>query len=315
MGRKAMATPRQIVPLVTPEALASLDSAAVNITYHGGPVLSGVEVVTIFWGADWSNAPDSTLAQQVNGFFDEIVTSSLMDLLAEYSTSATRIGHGSRKASFTITASEPGNAQPGGRIVSDDQIQTTLQGWISNGTVSATTANTLYFIYLPPNVVSTFKGVQSCDVFCGYHNVVGGNIYYAVVPYLTCSGCTVGTTFETLTEVSSHELSEAITDPALNGWFDGKQGEIGDVCAGQVSQLDGYTVQLEWSQQQSACVLTPPWVDKDLTAIAIGSPPGAVETPIAFVTQFSGEPATARVIYRAADSHLHELSYKERSSS
>jgi hypothetical protein len=55
-------------------------------------------------------------------------------------------------------------------------------------------------------------------------------------------------------------------------------------------------------------VIVAPWADNDLTGRFGG--PGAAETPvIGIVTQFSGEPQTGRVIYRAADSHLHELSY------
>ena len=265
-SERAMPEPNQIVRLLLPEELAALSVAAPNVTYHQGPVLTAVEVITIFWGADWGKAPDSALAQQINGFFDWIVTSPLMRLLSEYSTSSMRIGHGSREATFTITASEPGDTQPGGgRIVSDNQIQTALQGWIGNGTVSATTANTLYFVYLPPNVVSTKKTPtgtwQSCVDYCGYHSSVG-NVYYAVMPYLTCNGCTFGTTtFDSLTKVSSHEFCEAVTDPTGHGWYDDqvKDGEIGDFCnaSTDVVTLDGYTIQREWSRQQNRCVAVP----------------------------------------------------------
>ena len=53
-----------------------------------------------------------------------------------------------------IANSEPGTIVGGQRQVTDAQIQSSLQGFIANGTVPATTANTLYFIYLPPGVVS-----------------------------------------------------------------------------------------------------------------------------------------------------------------
>ena len=262
-----MPKPNQIVRPVPPEELAALSVAAPNVTYHQGPVLTAVEVVTIFWGADWGKATDGALARQINGFFDWIVTSPRMNLLSEYSTSSMKIGHGSRKATFTITTSEPGDTQPGGgRIVSDNQIQTALQHWIGNGTVSATTANTLYFVYLPPDVVSTLATPtgteQSCVDYCGYHSSVG-NIYYAVMPYVTCDGCTFGTTtFDSLTKISSHEFCEAITDPTGQGWYDDhvKDGEIGDFCnAGtDVVTVDGYTIQREWSRQYNRCIVVVP---------------------------------------------------------
>ena len=57
------------------------------------------------------------------------------------------------------------------------------------------------------------------------------------------------------TSTSSHELCESITDPVLGeGWYDDTNGEIGDICAWQTRQLGSYTVQLEWSNRQNACI-------------------------------------------------------------
>ena len=53
---------------------------------------------------------------------------------------------------------------------------------------------------------------------------------------------------------SSHELCESVTDPVPGqGWYDDANGEIGDICAWQTKTLDGYTVQLEWSNSAGAC--------------------------------------------------------------
>ena len=95
--------------------------------------------------------------------------------------------------------------------------------------------------------------------FCGYHNHAGNSIFYAVEPFVTCSGCTFGHgIFDSLTKVSSHELCEAITDPALNAWFDDNGGnEIGDICNGGVTTLGGFVIQTEWSNRANACVSIP----------------------------------------------------------
>jgi len=187
---------------------------------HGGPVLGSVEVVPIYWGNAWANGGNATLSTQLDEFFDFILTSSLIDLLKEYSTSSTQIGRGRRLQSVRVTNNEPGTQTTSGRQVTDAQIQQSLQAWIKNGTVPASTADTLYFIYLPPNVNCLANGSQSCAGFCGYHDHVDST-YYAVVPYVNCNGCTFpGNFLNTLTEVSSHELCEAITDPALNKWWD-----------------------------------------------------------------------------------------------
>ncbi|MFN8483758.1 MAG: jacalin-like lectin [Anaerolineae bacterium] len=44
----------------------------------------------------------------------------------------------------------------------------------------------------------------------------------------------------------------------MNAWWDDSSGfEIGDICNFRYQQLNGYTVQLEWSNRSNACILTP----------------------------------------------------------
>jgi len=78
-------------------------------------------------------------------------------------------------------------------------------------------------------------------------------VFYAVIPFANCSGCVfAGQFLDTLTEVASHEFAEAITDPALNAWWeDGAGDEIGDICNRQTTRLGGFLVQTEWSNAQN----------------------------------------------------------------
>jgi hypothetical protein len=265
-----MTVPRKIVPLlVEPPAAragayggagqaAAAPAAVPHISYHGGAVIGSVEVVLIFWGAHWVQsglAGGATLQGQLNDFFDHILTSAFMDMLAEYSTATTQIAHGKRLATVNVSANEPGAIIGGVRTVSDAQIQQALQEWTVNRTVPAATANTLYFVYLPPDVVCSFQNSQSCTAFCGYHENAG-SIFYAVEPYITCAGCSFGAILDSQTKVSSHELAEAVTDPAGAGWWDPNSGdEIGDICNASTTRLGGYLVQNQWSNSRSACVL------------------------------------------------------------
>ncbi|HEX3331774.1 MAG TPA: hypothetical protein VHS27_17755 [Gaiellales bacterium] len=221
-----------------------------QLTYRGGPLLTAVEVFTVFWGAWWQGSDGTTLADQLNGFFDFVLTSQLIDQLGEYSVSGQTIGHGSRIGTTTMT--EPAL----GTTVSDAQIQQALAELVGAETLPGPNANTLYFVYLPPNVMVTQGGSSSCQAFCGYHNATGADVFYAVMPYPGCSGCAGGLALlDALTSTSSHELCEAITDPVPgDGWYDDQNGEVGDICAWQTRQLGDYTVQLEWSNQQNACV-------------------------------------------------------------
>ena len=244
----AVANPIQIVPLQT-DALAAPISAP-SLTYRGGPLLPTVQVFTFFWGTAWQQDPQAGIAQQINQFFDFVLTSSLLDQLGEYSVAGMSVGHGSRTGSVTLAAGPP-------NAVADPDVQKFIQQEIStNSAVPQPTANSLYFVFLPPGATITLDGGASCANFCGYHSHINGQIFYAVMPYPDCSGCTGAlSVLDALTSTSSHELCEAITDPVPGqGWYDDKNGEIGDICAWQTKKLGLYTVQLEWSNHAGKCI-------------------------------------------------------------
>jgi hypothetical protein len=241
--------PIRIVPMHRPE-LAAAPAPAAQLTYRNGPLLTAVQVFTIFWGPAWQQSANAAIITKVNQFFDFILTSQLIDQLGEYSVPGQTIGHGSRIGTTTLASPDPGST------VDDSAIQQMIQQQIASGTLPPTNANTLYFVFLPDGVQVTQGGSASCQVFCGYHDSFGNNIYYAVMPFPGCSGC-LGSlaVFDALTSVTSHELCESITDPIPGqGWYDDNNGEIGDICAWKTRTLGGYTVQLEWSNQAGSCI-------------------------------------------------------------
>ena len=241
----------RIVPLRLPEEMLAGPSVPPKLTYRGGPLLANVEVFTVFWGSAWQSGPAGPMVDKLNKFFDDILGSSLIDQLAEYSVAGQKIGHGKRTGSAQITSPVIKHS------VTDGAIQHMLRQEISvNSAFPQPGPNVLYFVYLPPGVSVTSQGSKSCTAFCGYHNDINSQIFYAVMPYPGCGGCLGGLdVFDALTSTSSHELCEAITDavPPL-GWYDDHNGEIGDICAWKTKKVNGFTVQLEWSNKQNACV-------------------------------------------------------------
>jgi hypothetical protein len=243
------ANPIQIVPLRT-EAAAPV--TAPHLTYRGGPLLGSVQVFTFFWGDAWQQDPPAGLLRQVNQFFDYIVSSPLIDQLAEYSVPATAITHGTTVGTVIVTNPAPNAAQ-----IADTDVQQLIQQEIANDpAVAKPTPNSLYYVFLPPGVSVTKDSGASCSTFCGYHDTIAGQIFYAVMPYPDCGGCTGGlSALDALTSTSSHELCEAITDPVPGqSYYDDANGEIGDICAWQTRQLGVYTVQLEWSNAAGRCI-------------------------------------------------------------
>ncbi len=186
--------PIRIVPLHRPEAVAAPAAAAPHLTYRNGPLLTAVQVFTVFWGSAWQQASNNGLLSQINQFFDYILTSQLMDQLGEYSVPAQAIGHGSRIGTTVLTSPAPGTS------VQDSAIQQLIQQEIDAGTLPAANANTLYFVFLPNGVTVVQGNSSSCQAFCGYHDSFGQNVYYAVMPYPGCTGCTGGSAvFDALT--------------------------------------------------------------------------------------------------------------------
>ena len=136
----------------------------------------------------------------------------------------------------------------------------TIQGYINNGVLKSPNANSLYVIYVVDNAAVSTSFGNSQNNFLGYHGAFAGtdayghaaDIHYAVITY---PGGSVGnaslswtSSLGQLTEVTSHELAEAATDPNVNyktlGWYDSTQnGEVGDIVNGQTAYLNGYAVQ------------------------------------------------------------------------
>jgi len=142
--------------------------------------------------------------------------------------------------------------------------------------------NTLYMLYFPAGKTILLGNVPSCQSggFCAYHNSTanlfgGRNLFYGVMPdtqppSLCSQGCGAGGALSIVTNVTSHELSEAVTDANVGpanafarpfAWVDPIYGEIGDICVGQetpvVANGTMYTVQMEFSNVQHDCVAGP----------------------------------------------------------
>ena len=123
--------PIRIVPLHLPSeiyrpSIGIAAAPAAQLTYRGGPLLVSVKVFTIFWGPAWTTNPNSGLADQMNHFFRFVVSSALVDQLAEYSVPGITIGHGSFAGSATVTSPDPGTS------VDDSGIQKLVQDQIQS---------------------------------------------------------------------------------------------------------------------------------------------------------------------------------------
>lgn len=256
-----------------------------QLTYYGGKLLDNVTLVGVF-------VDDFPFAKEMSAYLDWYTTSDLLTELQEYNVSGTGTHltdvplplFGSVPTPTPPPPPVPTNCPPGcapanqigiphlmqimrhkkrvakgGHLVTDSDLQYFLAQSIGNKLLPPPTASMLYVVFLPDGVSVQMGGDESCVVFCGYHNAfmsTDGEIYYAMLPFPSCSGCLGGlSALDALTSVTSHEISEAITDAVPGtGWYDNTNGEIGDICAWQQRQDGIYLVQREWSNAQNACI-------------------------------------------------------------
>jgi hypothetical protein len=127
--------------------------------------------------------------------------------------------------------------------------------------------------------------------YCAYHSSYGklaSPIIYGNETYGEPTDCTTATStspkgdpaLDVLMSYTTHEITEAMTDPFGDAWWDNSTGEeIGDICStydsfmygtntwdvvGGVAQANQlwnghvYEIQTEWDQHSGACVQVGP---------------------------------------------------------
>lgn len=250
----------------------------------GGPVLSNIEAVVVFFGAgnaapgpgDWKTDP--TLRDQacsIMDFFRDITQSGYLDGLAEYSIQGQApISRGRFiQAAFVPfpvgkpkLSSSPA-AGPGGYLLFDSDIQAMLKSAIApGGVLPIPNPNRAYFVFLPSLVwFLDYKGVASSKDYGGYHNsfeVRGSQVPYAVVANSQDFTYQIYAELSTITIDASHEMVEMITDPSAipgQGWYADDRKEIADVCENDYESFTfhGFYVAPYWSEKNQVCFVPP----------------------------------------------------------
>jgi hypothetical protein len=199
-----------------------------NLLWHGGPVMtSGAVVQPIFWGAGWNN---STLTgDKITGlqsFYGGFGGSTYANTNTEYTDGSTlhvspAVSLGGTVRDYAGPSSEPSSLA-------------VLAEVCSHITNPPPNGSGYYPVY-----VDLPRGNAG---YCAWHSAssCGGTpVQFAFFFRLDGDGgCNPGSTVQNqsqglaaLANVSGHELSEALTDPRLNAWFDQVGAENADKCA------------------------------------------------------------------------------------
>ncbi|HLY94124.1 MAG TPA: hypothetical protein VKP14_04685 [Gaiellaceae bacterium] len=219
------------------------------LQWHNGPVMHSTTVIPVFWGSAWSSS--SFTGDKVTGLdylYSNIHGTSYAHTNSEYTDGAgnvntTSIGKGS---DFTDTSATPSGAPSTAQVLAE----------VAKETNNNPTAGAYYPVYSDQprgsagycawHSSGTINGVQV--EFGFFFNLDGDPGCDPNAP--TNLGHSQG--LSALANVSGHELSEMLTDPQLNAWYDRQGNENADKCAWTFSGLvtigaQSWKIQGNWS--------------------------------------------------------------------
>jgi hypothetical protein len=281
----------------TPKVSTNLSTLSTDLTYHGGAIMKTASVYLIFWLPSTRKLQDGTTTTSLSQTYKGINTDFVNDYgghgLANDNTQYSQVvgtttswikSSASVAGSYTDSAAYPTSgcaASLGPNCVTDAQIQAEVSHAMSvNGWTPA--SNRIFIVYTSSGENSCFDSTASyCayTYYCAYHSFFGSNVIYANMPYADsrCQASSAGQHFprsadgDASANLTSHELTEAITDPNLDAWYDVNGEEIGDKCAWNFGTptWDGglanemwngrfYDLQLEYDNHTSSCVSVGP---------------------------------------------------------
>jgi hypothetical protein len=233
---------------------------ATNISYHGGPVITGsAKVVFIFWGPNFNNtaSADYAYAHTLISYRNQFGTTPEYNVITQYSgIPLSNLGTGT--ADWFDTSTPPTN-------VTDSAVRSKVNSYLASHTFNS---NTIYEVVIPKTSYSSSGSSTSCGgpglAYCAYHSWMGsgtGATKYSIQPYPSCSGCQVSgwSDVQDQEHFVCHETREAVTDPTGSAWYDSSGNEADDKCAWSPSPFigtGGYAYQYEWSNLTNSCVKT-----------------------------------------------------------
>jgi hypothetical protein len=223
-----------------------------NMTYHGGKIMTSATTVAFFRGTSWSGYSGDKITgmdQWYSGFGGSNYSKSV----TEYSgTNGYASGQVTHQGHFVDTRAE---TSKGNTSVVLSEVCAAIT---SSGTQIDPSGNGYYALYSDQP-----RGSANYCAYHSYGTCNGQGIQFAFFWKLDGdAGCDPQDTsglhsqgLAAIANVSGHELSEAMTDPASPGaWYDAAGAENGDKCAWTfgaplVAFSNGYQwkVQGEWS--------------------------------------------------------------------
>jgi len=235
-----------------------------ELKFYGGKVLKNPQFVNLYFGSYWKTKNGKSDLSFNDSFTKDYLQSSQMGIWKEY-----KAGSGTFLGSQVI----PERKYP--KTIGQNKIIEIISAALQQGTLAKPDGQTIYSVFLPPGaILQSPDGYTSLEGLGGYHGSFdaanGKRAYFAGIVYgKGKNGIDFdGNSRDNISIVSSHEWSEAVTDPDVNngklGWYNNDYGEIGDIAINMGlplkdvwGKLDGYAVQKQWSNIDDQPELEP----------------------------------------------------------
>jgi hypothetical protein len=224
-----------------------------NLIFHNGEIMPTTSVHAIFWGTSWaSNTSDKVSGMDT--YYQGFGNSTYAAASDEYTGTNGQVSSTVSYAGHTIDSSTAGSGKNSSTILAE----------VCKVIGTSAVHNGYYPVY-----VDLPRGHAG---YCGYHSAGtcnGVTVQFAFFWNLDGdSGCDPQDTsglhsqgLAAIANTSSHELSEARTDPNNGGWYDGSGQENGDKCNFQFPQPlvtfsngSQWKAQSEWSNAAGGCI-------------------------------------------------------------
>jgi hypothetical protein len=216
------------------------------LQYHGGPVQSsGSQVYPIYWGPAWRPGGSYSATQSgLDSFYQGVGGSAYAKTTSEYTDGSG--SHVSSAASWKADVFDS-SAAPSG-APSTNQVLAEVAKMTNNNPVPGA----YYPVYSDQP-----RGTAG---YCAWHSsgtINGIRVQFGFFFSLyNDSGCDPSDTstghseqLAALGNVSGHELSEMMTDPQLNAWYDQQGQENADRCAWTFSGTVAFSNNTVWKIQ------------------------------------------------------------------
>lgn len=202
------------------------------ITYHGGPVMVGVPNVYVVWYGGWAGNTGTTI---VPAFLQALGGSGYHNINTSYTNAS-----GVKVSNALKLGGQATDAYSRGKALTDYDVALVVSNAVNTKKLPKD-PNGIYVVLSSADVNET-SGL--CTRYCGWHTYATMASTQLKIAYVgnpdrcpTSCAAQAGKSpngnpgVDGLISILAHEISETVTDPNLNAWYDAQGAENADKCA------------------------------------------------------------------------------------